>query len=373
MTTGAHGTATRIKVDIPGAPYDVLIGPGLLEELGALLPAAAPETRIALVTNGTVTALYGERVSAALTAAGATVTPILVPDGEQAKSLEVLESIYHHLAAIPLRRSDLVVALGGGVVTDLAGYAAATWHRGVDVVHVPTTLLAQVDAAVGGKTGVNLPEGKNLIGAFHQPTLVVADTGTLATLPERERRSGLAEVVKCGFVADPQILHLLQEQPLAATAGDPALSTELITRSVRVKARLVAADEREGGERVWLNYGHTVGHAIEALTGYDDYLHGEAIALGMVFAARLGERLGVSDPGLAALTTRLLSGLDLPTGGLRLYPTDVRDVLARDKKTRTGVRFIVCVRPGTAVVVEDPDPRAVRDALASLAEPGAPA
>jgi len=350
-----------------------MVGPHLLGELGAVLPFATG-CRVALVTNATVSALYGDLVSAALADAGTSVTLIIVPDGEQAKSLEVLEGVYHRFAAIPLRRNDAVVALGGGVVTDLAGFAAATWHRGVDVVHAPTTLLAQVDAAIGGKTGVNLPEGKNLVGSFHQPRAVVADTATLGTLPERERRAGLAEVVKCGFVADPQILDVLQASPSAAVAGTPRLSADLVARSVRVKARIVAADEREAGERVLLNYGHTVGHAIEALTGYDRYRHGEAVALGMVFAARLGERLGVSDAGIAGRTTRLLAALGLPTGDLLLDPADVLDVLERDKKaTRKGLRFVLCVRPGDAVVVEDPDRRAVHHTLASLAEPGDPA
>lgn len=368
MTAPGPGTTVRIPVEVPGAPYQVVVGPGLLDQLGAIIPEAIG--RVALVTNATVAALYGDQVSDALTNQGGAVTPIIVPDGEQAKSLEVLKGIYHRFAAIPLRRTDLVVALGGGVVTDLGGYAAATWHRGVDVVHVPTTLLAQVDAAVGGKTGVNLPEGKNLIGAFHQPRAVVADTRTLATLPERDRRAGMAEVVKCGFVADPQILRLLQENLTAAVDGEPGLNADLVARGVRVKARIVANDEREAGERELLNYGHTVGHAIEALTGYDRYRHGEAVALGMVFAARLGERLGVSDPGTAELTTRVLAGLGLPTGDLRLDPSDVLDVMTRDKKARTGVRFVLCVRPGVALLVEDPDRHAVQETLASLAGPG---
>jgi 3-dehydroquinate synthase len=294
------------------------------------------------------------------------VHPVLVPDGEEAKTLGTLEVVYHRLAGIPLHRDDVVVALGGGVVGDLAGFAAATWNRGVGLVQLPTTLLSQVDAAIGGKTGVNLPEGKNLVGAFHQPLAVIADTVTLATLPARERRAGLGEAVKYGFIADPVVLELLEREPDAAQAGDPVVLAEVVRRGVAVKAEIVAADEREGGRRALLNYGHTVGHAIEALTGYGTYRHGEAVALGMVFAARLGERLGVSQAGLAARTVELLAALGLPTRGLLLDPAVVWEVLARDKKHRGGVRFVLCPRPGSALLVDQPDRRLVEEVLQSL-------
>jgi 3-dehydroquinate synthase len=290
-----------------------------------------------------------------------------VPDGEESKNLDVLASLYHRFAAIPLRRDDLVVALGGGVVGDLAGFAAATWNRGVALIQVPTTLLAQVDAAIGGKTAVNLPEGKNLVGAFHQPIGVVADTKTLATLPVRERRSGLGEVAKYGFIADVAVLELLEQRPDDAVAGDADLLAEIVRRGVAVKARIVAADERESGARALLNYGHTVGHAIEALAGYRTYRHGEAVSLGMVFAARLGERLGITEAGLAERTVALLRGVGLPTGGLRVDPARVWDLLARDKKARGGVRFVLCCRPGLAMVVDQPDRRLIDEILRSLA------
>ncbi|MDQ3342861.1 MAG: 3-dehydroquinate synthase, partial [Actinomycetota bacterium] len=231
---------------------------------------------------------------------------------------------------------------------------------------LPTTLLAQVDAAIGGKTGVNLAEGKNLVGAFHQPLAVVADIAALASLPARELRAGLGEAVKYGFIADPVVLDLLERDPKAAVAGDPEVLAEVVRRGVAVKARSVAADEREAGERALLNYGHTFGHAFEVLTGYGTYRHGEAVALGMVAAARLGERLGVSEPGLADRTVGVLAPLGLPTGGLRLDPATVWDVLGRDKKARDGVRFVLCRTPGDACLVGQADRRLVEEVLRSL-------
>jgi len=367
-------TLTRIPVRLPEAPYDVVVGGGLLASLAQHVPWPEHATRVVLVTVGPVSTLYAAPVEDSVREAGYEVHRLDVPDGEEAKTLSTLESLYHRFAAIPLGRDDVVVALGGGVVGDLAGFAAATWNRGVALVQVPTTLLAQVDAAVGGKTGVNLPEGKNLVGAFHQPVVVVADTAALATLPARERRAGLGEVAKYGFIDDPVVLELLESRPDEAVAGDVDVLTEVVRRGVAVKARIVAADEREAGERALLNYGHTVGHAIETLAGYGTYRHGEAVALGMVFAARLGECLGVSQEGLAARTVALLDALGLPTGGLRLDPAAVWDVLVRDKKVRRprgdtghGVRFVLCRRPGEAFVAEEIDRSLIDATLHSLA------
>ena len=355
-------TPHRISVALPDRPYDVLVGEGLLEELDEHLVIPTGATRAAVVTVAPVAAIYGDRVVAALQRAGLDVKTIVVPDGEAAKTLETLEAVYHRLAAMPLGRADLVVALGGGVAGDLAGFAAATWNRGVAVVQLPTTLLAQVDAAIGGKTGVNLAEGKNLVGAFHQPAVVVADTATLSTLPPRERRAGLGEAAKYGFISDTALLDLLEARPDDAVAGHGEVMTEIVRRGVTVKARIVAADERETGERALLNYGHTVGHAIEAVTGYGTYRHGEAVALGMVAAARLGEHLGVSEAGLAQRTVALLDRLGLPTGGVRVDPAQLWSVMSRDKKAKGGVRFVLCTRPGHAIVV-DPPPRHVVDAV----------
>jgi 3-dehydroquinate synthase len=375
---GAHEAAaavSTIDVPVPGAPYQVTVGPGVLDQLGRF--AGLTGRRVAIVSSGVAHDLYAERAAAALD--GYEVHQVTIPDGEDAKTLSTLGTVYHRLAAVNLRRGDAVVALGGGVVGDLAGFAAATWNRGVACVQVPTTLLAQVDAAVGGKTGVNLPEGKNLVGAFHQPVAVVADTATLATLPQRERIAGLGEVAKYGFIADPVVLELLETRPDAAVAGDPAVLTEIVRRSIAVKARVVAADEREAGERALLNYGHTIGHAIETVTDYARYRHGEAVAIGLVAAARLGERLGVSETGLADRTAALLSRLGLPTGGVRVDPSAVWDVLARDKKATPqtdgesrrdpghGVRFVLCRTPGDAYLADPPDRRHVDEVLRTLA------
>ena len=359
-------TIHRIPVALADRPYDVVVGDGLLSQLGEHLPVLDGVSNAAVVTVSPVETLYAERVVAGLQALGIDAHPIVVPDGEEAKTLETLDAVYHRLAAIPLGRADIVVALGGGVVGDLAGFAAATWNRGVAVIQLPTTLLAQVDAAVGGKTGVNLPEGKNLVGAFHQPLVVVADTSTLATLPPRELRAGLGEVTKYGFMADTELLDLLESRPGDATAGDADVLTEVVRRGIAVKARIVAADERESGERALLNYGHTFGHAIEQVSGYGTYRHGEAVGLGMVAAARLGERLGVTEAGVADRTVALLDRLGLPTGGVRADPAELWSAMTRDKKAKGGVRFVLCTAPGNAVLVDQPDRAVVDGVLRSL-------
>lgn len=356
----------RIGVAVPGAGYDVLVGPGLLDRIGELLPVPPHAATAVLVTDPVVDGLYGGRVRDGLAARGLDVMTIPVPDGEEAKTLGTLEAAYHRLAAGRVGRDDVVVTLGGGVVSDLGGFLAGTWHRGVPVMHLSTTLLGQVDAAIGGKAGVNLAAGKNLVGVFHQPVAVVCDTATLATLPLRERRGGLGEVVKYGFIADPVVLELLEADPAAALAGDPAVLTEVVRRGVAVKARIVAADERESGERALLNYGHTFAHAIETVTGYGVYGHGEAVALGMVGAARTAERLGVADEGLAARTVALLEPLDLPVGGVDADPEALWDAMTRDKKARGGVRLVLCRRPGDAFLTDPVDRDLVIDVLRSL-------
>ena len=356
----------RVHVGLAGAPHDVLVGPGLLDDVAAHLPTPPGARTVALVTNPTVAGLYAERVEAGLADRGLQVVRLEVADSERAKSPVVLGRLWDELAVAGLQRGDLVVTLGGGVVSDLGGLLAATWHRGVAVVHLPTTLLGQVDAAVGGKTGINLDAGKNLVGAFHQPLGVLCDTATLATLPVRELRSGLGEVAKYGFIADPVVLDLLERDPAAAVDGDSDLLTEVVLRGVRVKARVVAADERESGERALLNYGHTVGHAIEALGGYDRWRHGEAVALGMVAAARLAERLGVTEAGLTDRTVGVLAPLGLPVGGVDLDPDRVWELLRRDKKTAGDVRFVLCERPGTARLVAVADRTAVDEVVISL-------
>jgi 3-dehydroquinate synthase len=360
-------TPVSIDVPIPTDPYKIVIGRGLLDQISEYLVPPRLAVRAALVTSDNIFELYGERVVNELEKIGLRVHLVIVPDGEESKNSETLEECYVAFGRMPLGRRDIVVALGGGVIGDLAGFAAATWARGVPVVQIATTLVAQVDSAIGGKTGINIPAGKNLVGAFHQPLVVLSDTETLRTLPERELRAGLAEVVKYGFIADTAILDLLNAASGPEALTDLDLLDELVRRSAVVKARVVGDDVTEAGGREVLNYGHTVGHAIETLSSYNQYRHGEAVSIGMVFAARLGEKLGVSEPGLADHTVRALSQLGLPTGGVSYAKADVWDVMSRDKKARAGVRFVLCPRPGEVVVIDPPDTDVVNEVLDSLA------
>jgi 3-dehydroquinate synthase len=332
---------TVVPVALPAAPYPVVVGGALGPLLTELSVPASASAAVLVTQDPVVAAGHVAPVEEALRSAGLSVHRTLVPDGEVAKDVATLADLWRTCAELPLTRGDLVVAVGGGVVGDLAGFLAATWNRGVPVVQVPTTLLAQVDAAIGGKTGINLEAGKNLVGAFHQPLAVVCAVDTLATLPPRVRTEGFGEVVKYGLIADPGILDLIEAGPDEALAGDGELLRELVVRSVQVKAAVVAADEREGGVRAHLNLGHTYGHAVETLTGYD-VLHGEAVAIGTVVALRLGARLGRTPPEVVARGEAVLERLGLPTRGPRLDRAQVWDVIARDKKaTRDGVRFVV--------------------------------
>ncbi len=355
----------RIPIAVEPA-YDVWVGRGLLNALGAYLPEGSPARRVAVVTTDEVARHHAGPVLAALADAGLDVHSHAVPDGEQAKSFAVLGELYDWLASLPMGRDDMVVALGGGVVTDLAGFLAATWNRGIAVMQVPTTLLAQVDAAIGGKTGINLAAGKNLVGAFHQPAVVVADVATLTTLPERELRAGMAEVVKCGFIRDTGILDIVERDPSAALDPKGDVLLDLVRRAIAVKAQVVAADTFERGERALLNYGHTLAHAIETLTGYRRYRHGEAVGLGMRFAALVAELVGEAEPDLTARTTRLLAVLDLPTTCARLDADAVFTVMARDKKVRDGIRLVLSDRPGHAHVVDAPPRDVLERALEQM-------
>ncbi|MGH3616275.1 MAG: 3-dehydroquinate synthase [Pseudonocardia sp.] len=357
----------RIEVPVDATPYSIIVGNNLLDRLSELIHLPEYTAKIALVSSQPILDLYGDRVLAELGKLPVTTNTIVVPDGEEAKSLDTLQHCYDEFGQMILGRRDLVVALGGGVIGDLVGFAAATWNRGVNIVQIATTLVAQVDSAIGGKTGVNLPTGKNLVGAFHQPLIVINDTSTLRTLPVREIRAGLAEVVKYGFIADVGILDLLNAVSAKDAVTDLNLLTELVQRSAAVKARVVGDDELESGGREILNYGHTVGHVIETLSEYREFRHGEAVAIGMVFAARLGEKLGVSDEGLTDQTIRLLAKLGLPTGGVELDRDMTWEVMARDKKARAGVRFVLCPRPGSVAIVDPPDRTIVNEVLDTLA------
>lgn len=330
-----------VTVGLGDRSYQIHVGTGTLPQLGTLCRAVGLGKRAAVITNPTVGALYLPQVKAFLESAGFGVLQFEVADGEQYKNSETLGFIYDRLIEGGLTRDGFVVALGGGVVGDMAGYAAATFLRGIPFVQVPTTLLAQVDSSVGGKTGINHPRGKNLIGAFHQPRLVLVDTDTLATLPEREYLAGLAEVVKYGVALDRTFFEFLEANTSLMLRRDPGLLRTIIARSCAIKAGVVEQDEREGGLRAVLNYGHTLGHAVETLTGYRQYLHGEAVAIGMAQAAHLSTSYGYASEADAARVVGLLTALKLPVA-LPVFPqSEYLDALLKDKKRRDqGLNFV---------------------------------
>ncbi len=358
----------RVTVGVD-PPYDVVVGRGALRELRALL---AGRRRVAVVSQAAVADHYAEDACA-----GAPIAAVfLIGDGEAAKTLSTVERLGRDLSAWGLLRDDVIVALGGGVVGDVAGFAAAVYHRGVTVVQVPTTLLAQIDAAVGGKTGVNLPEGKNLIGAFHQPTAVVADVDTLATLPEREYRAGLGEVAKYALIAPPSRDHgaladLVEADADAIRGRDPDVLAELVYRCVELKAEFVAHDpEERSGLRAVLNYGHTLAHALEASGDYDDLLHGEAVAVGLVFAGELAAALGRVDASTAERHRELVAALGLPIRApADLDASALLELMRRDKKARGGLTFVL---PGSNGIerVDDPPAAALERALESVGVEG---
>ncbi|MGH8983295.1 MAG: 3-dehydroquinate synthase [Acidimicrobiia bacterium] len=341
---------TRIRVDLDAGGYDVVVGAGTLAEAGELL---AGRRRCAVVTQAAIAEHHAEPVQLAV--AGAEV--FLVDDGEEAKSLATVESLCRRFAAWGLLRDDAVVALGGGVVGDVAGFAAATYHRGVDVVQAPTTLLAMVDSAIGGKTGVNLPEGKNLVGAFHQPLAVLADVETLATLPEPEFRAGLGEVAKYALMGDEALAELLHARTADLLTRDPGVVTEVVAHCATHKAEIVAADpEERTGLRATLNYGHTLAHAIETVGGYS-VSHGEAVAVGLVFAGELARALERIDGSEADAHRALVTSLGLPTSVPDgAAAADLVDVMRRDKKARGGLTFVLRGGKGLETVTDPPAP-----------------
>jgi 3-dehydroquinate synthase len=350
----------RVTVPISGRDYEVTIGSDVIVTAGDHLPDLPGAAQAFVIADRLVADAWFPLLAGALSARGMVAVPLTVPAGEDAKTLQVHQTLLHQLATRSAHRSDIVVALGGGAVGDLAGFLAATYMRGLPFVQVPTTLTAQVDASVGGKTAVNLPEGKNLVGVFHQPVAVLADVGTLTTLPDRDFRSGLAEVAKYALTLDPALLADLEADPGPVLARDAGAMEELVARCVRLKAATVADDERDTGRRLVLNYGHTVGHALERLGAFGGRTHGEAIAVGMVFAARLAERLGRAAPGLAGRTVRLLSSLGLETHGPLPSAGAIVDAFALDKKYQGGVRFVVLEDVGRPLLVDDvPEPTIV--------------
>jgi 3-dehydroquinate synthase len=328
-------------VSLPGGRgYGVHVG-ARLKGLGRAVAPLIAARRALVVSPGPVARRYAREVMAGLKAAGFDARLAVIPDGERHKNLRTVEGLYRAALAARLNRKNVIVALGGGVTGDIAGFVAATYMRGVPVVQVPTTLLAMVDASIGGKTGVDLPEGKNLVGAFWQPVLVWADLEVLDTLPVQEWRTGMAEVVKYGLIADRRILDIVRSETLHSLRSDPALLRELVARSAAVKARVVSADERETkGLREILNLGHTFGHALETVTGYSAYTHGEAVAVGMCAAARLGSRLGTFKAADVPIVDSLVSRWGLPSRVRRpVSRPRILQAMARDKKG--AMRFVV--------------------------------
>ncbi len=333
-----------VNVELGDRAYPIYVGAGCLADLGTRLAETGCGKRVAVVTNSTIANIYLGPAVASLAGAGLDPAIIQIPDGEEHKNLAWLAFVYDRLIDAGVDRGGALVALGGGVVGDLTGFAAATYLRGIDFVQVPTTLLAQIDASIGGKTGINHPAGKNLLGAFKQPRFVLADVDCLRTLPRREFVAGLAEVVKTGAILDAELFALLEAELPALLQLEREILVRVIRRCCQLKAIVVAEDETEGGYRAILNFGHTVGHAIESLTDYTTYLHGEAVAMGMVAAARVSHRLGFCDDATVRRLTKLIERCGLPTE----VPADLgRDAIAlamrTDKKALAGTIKFVCL------------------------------
>ena len=354
-----------LTVDLGERSYPIHIGQNLLGRADLVAPHVRG-TQIMVVSNETVAPLYLERTREAF--ADFQVETVILPDGEQFKTLETVDRIYDALLRARFDRQCTLVALGGGVVGDMTGFAAATYQRGVDFIQIPTTLLAQVDSSVGGKTGVNHPLGKNMIGAFHQPRCVIIDTDTLDTLEDRQLSAGLAEVIKYGLIRDEGFVRWLEEHMAALLQREPALTAEAIETSCPHKAEVVAADERESGQRALLNLGHTFGHAIETGAGYGNWLHGEAVGTGMLMAADLSRREGWLTEADVARVERLIDSARLPTRA----PADMdydrfMDIMAVDKKVRAGrIHFVLLKAIGEAFVTDRFDPEHLRATIEAL-------
>ena len=343
---------SEVGVNLGERSYVVTIGRGVLSRLGEIVASVRRPSVAAVISNPTVARLYRDDARESLASAGIRAELITVAAGERSKTLATVRRVYDALVELKMDRSGAIVALGGGVIGDLAGFAAATYMRGIDFYQVPTTLLAQVDASVGGKTGVDLPQGKNLIGAFHQPRAVVIDTSTLDSLPARELRSGLAEVVKHGIIYDQEFFRYLEARAAELLARNGDALAEAIRRSVEIKRDVVQADERESGLRAILNYGHTVGHAIEVTTGYGRYRHGEAVSIGMVVEAVIAEREGYARESIAEPVARVLAKMRLPVEMDRSVSTDALiRAIELDKKARGGeIRLALPIRIGKCEV-----------------------
>lgn len=347
-----ESTVIKVTGTTPGENYDVVVGRGLLASLPGLL---GERVQRVLVIHPRALRLTGDTVREELAAAGFTALTAEIPDAEEGKHIEVASFCWQVLGQNDFTRSDAIVAVGGGAVTDLAGFVAATWLRGVKVIHMPTSLLGMVDAAVGGKTGINTAEGKNLVGAFHPPAGVLADLDTLDTLPKNEIISGMAEVIKCGFIADPAILDLIEKDPAAVSDPRSDVLRELIERAITVKARVVSEDLKETGQREILNYGHTLGHAIELAERYS-WRHGAAVSVGMMFAAELARSVGRLSDADADRHRTILESLGLPITYRRDRWQALLDGMRRDKKSRGDLlRFVVLDGVGRPGILDVPD------------------
>ena len=380
MSAEATDTPATVKVDLSGRSYDILIGRGLLSTVGRRIVALAPKAHVSIVTDETVAGLHLEALRASLGEAGIAQTSLVMPSGETTKSWTHLGAVADALLAARLERGDLVLAFGGGVIGDLAGFAAAIVRRGLRYVQIPTTLLAQVDSSVGGKTAVNSPHGKNLIGAFHQPALVIADTALLDTLPEREMRAGYAEMVKYGLIDRPDFYDWLEGGAWRAVlSGGPARETA-VEQACRAKAAVVARDEMETGDRALLNLGHTFGHALEQAVGYDSarLIHGEGVAIGMAMAHRFSHRLGLIERQDVIRVERHLAAVGLPVtldavpGGVGTADS-LLAAMFQDKKMNRGALTLILTRGiGESVIERGVDPTLVHRFLSDeLGEAGA--
>ena len=372
LGTDAPAIVPAAIVDTGSERSPIWIGAGEIDRLPERLDQLGLHGKIFLISDSDVMEAHGQRVASVLDRGGLAGTSYVVPPGEASKSLRVAEEIYRWLAEQHAERDDIIVALGGGVVGDLAGHVAATYLRGMPLVQLPTSVLAMNDAAIGGKVAVDLPAGKNLVGAFHQPKAVIADIETLSTLPRRALIEGFAEVIKHALILDPELLKLLQGSAAALTRNSPDLDllTEVTVRSVRLKALIVSSDPTERGLRAILNYGHTIGHAIETVTGYSDYLHGEAVSIGMMGAARIAQRIGLIGEDFVTSQADVLRSFGLPLQAQGLASMAILDATRMDKKVRGGrARFVLLEAVGRAVVRDDVPDDVVEEAVRGLVAP----
>lgn len=357
--------AIKLQIKLGERSYDIHISYGLLDKAGELIASVCKGKKAAIVTNPKVGSLYAGRLADSLNVAGVESHIITIPAGERYKNLNTVQRVYNRLLDCRIDRTGMVIGLGGGVIGDLAGFVAATYLRGVDFVQVPTSLLAQVDASVGGKVGVDLPRGKNLVGAFYQPKIVIIDTATLSTLPQRELRTGLAEIIKHGIILDSSYFSFVEAELPMIKRLEPESIMRAVAGSCQIKARVVEQDERESGLRAILNFGHTVGHALEAITGYKTYRHGEAVAIGMVTATIISAKMGLIDKQVVDAISKVIQKAGLPLKPRdEISSSNLLEVMKLDKKViQERLRFVLIKGIGSAFVSDEVTPKVLMDAL----------